>query len=353
MKKKDIIHKIELLKKIEPRESWADLARSTLLSQITAQEKPVIISKHVFLERTFASLQDGLVASERLFVRAFFSRRVGSFVALSLLIVGTAAASVFSQNSLPGDPLYAVKKTKENVRVAVAQPQDRPSLELEFADQRILELDRVATQGTSKEEKGEKTKELVQNVSERVERVSDELSQIKKSSKTERIASVTSLITKKTSKYESSLQHLGANKNVSEPVKQEALAALQKVQEARTNALEVLVDRKSDIGEKQVSDQFAEQVKDVEKTLANLHARVTIAVAEKSESKEALEKSNKASQILRDAKEALEHNDFRLALEQLNQSRELAQEASRVLQDSLRKGDADMKVQGENESGLK
>lgn len=352
MKKKNIIQQVTLLKKIEPRKSWADDARSCLLSQITAQEEPVIIQKASF-ERSFAGVQDGLVLVERFFVRAFFSRRVGSIVTLSLLVAGTAAASIFSQNSLPGDPLYAVKKTQENVRVAVTSQQDRPSLELEFVDERLRELEQVAYQESSNEKKGEKTKELVQNVSERVARVSNGLSTIKESSKSERIASVTSLITEKTKKYESSLESLGNNKDVSDPVKQEAFVAIEKVQEARTRALEVLVDRKKDIGEQQVGEQFKEQVKDVEKTLADLHARVTIASQDRSESNKALEKSNAASQTLIQAREALDRNDFRLALEHLNQSRELAQEASKALQDSLRKGDANVRVQGENESGLK
>lgn len=67
-------------------------------------------------------------------------QRQGAFafaLALALIVVITSGTVFASNNSLPGDSLYGVKRSVENMRAAVS-PND-PALHIEFANERLNE----------------------------------------------------------------------------------------------------------------------------------------------------------------------------------------------------------------------
>jgi hypothetical protein len=67
-------------------------------------------------------------------------------VMVVISIVGTA--TVASADSLPDEPLYAVKLAGEQVRLALARtPEDRAAVELSMADHRLSEAERLALEG--------------------------------------------------------------------------------------------------------------------------------------------------------------------------------------------------------------
>lgn len=62
-------------------------------------------------------------------------------LALLLMIAGSAFASA---DSLPGDVFYPVKRTVENLRIITAPTEEnKQSLEVEFANKRLLELEKL------------------------------------------------------------------------------------------------------------------------------------------------------------------------------------------------------------------
>jgi hypothetical protein len=75
-------------------------------------------------------------------------RLAGRAVAAAAIVIsagyGTIAASA---SSLPGNPLYSVKLIVEDVRVAVASPNERPRIYVEQADNRLEETQRLLHNG--------------------------------------------------------------------------------------------------------------------------------------------------------------------------------------------------------------
>jgi len=56
----------------------------------------------------------------------------------------------FAQNSLPGDPLYSIKKITERAQTVFVAEEDLPRVQLELADKRLEELARVAQENRVK-----------------------------------------------------------------------------------------------------------------------------------------------------------------------------------------------------------
>lgn len=70
-------------------------------------------------------------------------------LAIALIAAGLlGGATVASADSLPDDPLYALKLAGEQLRLAVAvSPEDRAAVELSIAEHRLDEAERLATSG--------------------------------------------------------------------------------------------------------------------------------------------------------------------------------------------------------------
>ena len=76
--------------------------------------------------------------------------RVAAVAAVGVLaLVGTGTGTVFaSQNTAPGDLLYVVKRTSEDVRLALALSDEREADLLDsFVERRVVELDAVTAAG--------------------------------------------------------------------------------------------------------------------------------------------------------------------------------------------------------------
>src|SRR3989344_759019 len=137
MKNKEIIVKIQKLKKISPRSKWITLNRAFLLREI----KP-----DISLEPVVISWKDyGQVA-----IRLFSPRLLEPAVVM-LLILGVFLSSSLIVNaafySLPGDPLYRVKIALEKTQVAITPgDENKVELKIEFAKKRVEEFDKIVNQ---------------------------------------------------------------------------------------------------------------------------------------------------------------------------------------------------------------
>ena len=117
MAEKELIGKLQELSQIEPRKDWVILTKSRILGQESAGRDRVPISFFSYLKPAFA----GLVAVFILF---------GLFG--------------FSQNSLPGDILYSIKKIVEKSQAVFVSEVNKPQASLELANKRLEELTKIA-----------------------------------------------------------------------------------------------------------------------------------------------------------------------------------------------------------------
>ncbi|MFN3309563.1 MAG: DUF5667 domain-containing protein, partial [Anaerolineales bacterium] len=89
--------------------------------------------------------------------RAFLSRAAwvwstAVLLLICLLALTTSGVAFASQNSLPGDPLYAVKTAVEEARLlATWDATQRARLRLEYAERRLEEVSRLSQQGRYEE----------------------------------------------------------------------------------------------------------------------------------------------------------------------------------------------------------
>lgn len=119
MTEKDLIKKIRELKQIQPKKDWVVLTKS----QIFGKQRE----------------QFSLVESLRLIL--YYKPAYAGVLAI-LILFGLFG---FSQNSLPGDLLYPLKKITEKSQAVFVSEDEKPKYQLEIANKRLEELNKVAT----------------------------------------------------------------------------------------------------------------------------------------------------------------------------------------------------------------
>ncbi|XOA42587.1 MAG: DUF5667 domain-containing protein [Candidatus Nealsonbacteria bacterium] len=111
MTENQLIKKIKRLKAIKPRRNWVLLNKK----QILGEERRIEIFP--FFRPVYAGL----------------------FCLLFL-----AGLFEFSQNALPGEPLYYLKKITERSQLILSSEEERPGLNLELVNKRLEELNQIA-----------------------------------------------------------------------------------------------------------------------------------------------------------------------------------------------------------------
>ena len=107
MDEKTLIGKIEILRQIRPRKNWVVLTKKRILGE----------------ERTLPGLfSDSL----RVFQGLFYQYKLALASLILLFILG--GTFVFAQKSLPGEPLFLVKKITEKTRAVFVSERRNPEL---------------------------------------------------------------------------------------------------------------------------------------------------------------------------------------------------------------------------------
>lgn len=118
---KELIKQIRTLKGIKPDNNWVILSKTRIIGGEWIGQKP-----------GFFSLLFKFSAQYRLALAG---------VMLAGLAGGTAAVS---QNALPGEPLYAVKKATEKGMAMIAGRDNTPAANLQLAAKRLEEIDQIS-----------------------------------------------------------------------------------------------------------------------------------------------------------------------------------------------------------------
>ena len=117
----ELIKKIRELKQIQPRKDWVVLTKKQILGEEEAQPG-------------------------WRFVFSFSFRKLAWQSALGLVVLVFLSSGVLatSKNSLPGDFLYPVKKTVENVKTKFTAEEEKSIRQLELVNNRLEDLAKTA-----------------------------------------------------------------------------------------------------------------------------------------------------------------------------------------------------------------
>lgn len=141
MTEQELINKIKELKNIQPSKEWLGSAREKLIYQI----KP---SQVDFLPRL------------GLFNWLKPLQPIALTISLILIfIAGPWLTLKASQNSLPGETLYSVKKAAEKIQAGMASEESQVGLQVDFAQRRLEEINKLNEDSLSPEEKNEKVEQ--------------------------------------------------------------------------------------------------------------------------------------------------------------------------------------------------
>jgi len=135
MDDKNFICEIKKLRQIKPNKEWAVFAKERILGEpfCAAQGKK---------NASFISVLE---------IVPKFIFRYNKFAFAIVVVFGfVTGAFTFAQNSLPGDPVFILKKVTERTRTIFVSPEDLPQIQLEFANKRLDELNKIAQTNQSK-----------------------------------------------------------------------------------------------------------------------------------------------------------------------------------------------------------
>ena len=159
MDEKDLIKNLEALKEIKPREEWKTFQREILFKQISgSREGSSLVEVPVSL---FAPLLQRL---------QYFTQPVMAVFLIAAIILGGGFMSVFaSKDSIPGDSLYIAKILNEKTQFALTFNEEKKvRLGLTYASNRAKEIKEIMQAESVNDNKG------VNNAKNRIARINNE-----------------------------------------------------------------------------------------------------------------------------------------------------------------------------------
>jgi hypothetical protein len=348
----NIVRQLNELKNIKPNQDWVERQRELLLSQITRQSaaKP-----QSFLVNSWF-LAKSLVPGG--FLR-FVAQPVGVFAVLVLFafcsgIFGVSA----SKGSLPGDFLYPVKLSSEKVKVGLTVKSEKKAvLHVEFAEERVKEIEAVAQKEKQLEKKKEKIQTAVAGLKEEMAEAQKTLDKVKETpKKAQEIVAAAKQVNEKTTAISEKIEQKKSETDNQEIVKF-LDSAIKAADAAGVKAVEVIVEKHEagavqltqeevkktieSIGDKINKKQeevkaVVEEVQEVSKTVsgndvsandANKSAGEQVAGQDIADKLKVIKaKPIEADQKLSEAKNLLSQGDLSSALKKVKQSAEITEE---------------------------
>ena len=113
------------------------------LKQIKTRKDWVVLTKRELFRQETVSDRDRVSVILEIFPWLFRHYKPALATFVFLGILVVAAFS-FAQNALPGDSLYSLKRISEEGRIAFVSEENKPKAQLELANKRLEELTKVA-----------------------------------------------------------------------------------------------------------------------------------------------------------------------------------------------------------------
>jgi hypothetical protein len=285
--KDPIINKIRELEKIRPRLEWKNLTRAFLFSKIEESvDKSSCYSLDYSSGESFSQKEnfssEDSKSIERTdksffgFIGGFFPRVLPRAVCLILIFVmmsgGVFALGFESQESLPGDLFYPIKRTVEKAKIALYPSKNKVHLHTDLASRRLEELDKIAKKTESPQEKKEKAKEAIEDFKKEVETTKIALAQPKINSVSQKVEAVKK-VREKTEEFKEILEKVPEQfpEEIQKEVKENIDEAVETSEEVGYAALEELA-KAEDITDEETLNQIAVEIgKEIEKTESKIN----------------------------------------------------------------------------------
>lgn len=324
MTNQELINKLKVIKKIQPAETWLKLSRERLLAQIANQK--TASSSHQGLAEVFYFGQLFKQLSKN-----FVLQPVGTFVLMLAVVLGGGVVKVQADASLPGDFLYAFKQGGQQFRMMLVRRDDqRIKLQLEFTDRHLDELTQIAEQSNfATSDKEERLKEALNIFQADLAYLNNNLQSIDSQTDVSGAVAAAQKVDEKTNLYQLVLKQT-ERKMATGKIQTEVRKTIKAVDETETKALTMIVSKhqqgQSQISSQEVAMRIEGKIKQATDALDEL-GKTLMATSVDGKINEAKTNSQKAQNMLDQAKQDLAKNEFVIALEKIKTSQEIFNEA--------------------------
>ncbi|MBU1102282.1 hypothetical protein KJ853_01335 [Patescibacteria group bacterium] len=333
MKEKDLISKIQLLKQIKPQKDWVVFCRANLAVRIRLERKQELLNSDIFALQGLFSFLRGIRP------HYVFKALYAVSLALAIVLAGGGLTVWAAMKSLPGSPFYGVKIAMEKAYLSVVSAEEKNKLQGEMTNRRLQELRAVLDSSGSAADKGEKAKMVVKQIQQQLNTTKDGLPKLsQKESKTS--VSVTKAAKEQADQIGKAL--MSARESLSGEVNQnlgEKMAeAAETADKTSTQALEIL-SKSSSVDQTEVLAGVQNKIQQIEDKIKAVEGKIAAAapVADKLPIRAVLikDQSDKAQELLNQAKDSLQKKDISGALESLKAAAEIANGAERIAEGLL------------------
>lgn len=323
MTNQELINKLKTLKEIQPDTGWLKASRERLIEQ-TANQK--VSSRQNETAEVFYFTR--LI---RQMSKDFVLRPIGTFAIMLILVLGGGVLKVKADSSLPGDFLYSLKKGGEKIQIILARhEEEKVKLQLEFTDRHLDELAQIAEQSNfSTSEKEQRLIESINIFQSDLAYLKDNLKSAESKGDAANTIEVAKKVDEKVNLYQFVLNQT-QRKVASKQIKAEVGKVINDINETDTKALTVIANKHQEAQDSISSQEIAlriegnikkasDEIDQLSQTLTNASGNGKITEAKNS--------SQKAQQILEQAKEDVANNEFIIAMEKIKTSKEIFNEA--------------------------
>ncbi len=335
MEEKDLINKIQLLKKISPKEDWVISTRAKLAFRLEMARKKNLLNKDLFtLKELFSSWGTNQP-------KLAFSPLYGVIIALGLVLGGGAVTGLASLQSAPGSPLYPIKLSMEKARLATSFSEEgRIQLQAQIVDNRLQELSVVVANQDSAQQKAEKVTQVVDNIKEQLASANDQLSKSDQS-EPKKVVAAAKVISEKASQFSQALAT--AKDSLPENIKPELDVKIAEVAETGKQAdmkyLETMIANQ-DSAEVNKEDIIAKLNEEIKTTQEQVNAREQkiaeqFSIADKLPIRAVLiNQTQQSRELLKKAEQAVADNDLAGALQFIKAVKAIETSANEMVQNA-------------------
>lgn len=331
----EVINRIQVLKGIKPKESWAISCRAELALRLEMDHKRELLAKDASeLKELFTFWQAW--QPERAFRPAY-----AMAVALAVIVGGGTLTSLAALQSVPGAPLYPVKIALERTSLKVA-PTDsiKMRLQKDIVDSRLSELRVLVKNNDSFELKNEKVAQVVESLHQQLITDKEQLPKANKPNDSAKSLAAAKIVSARADQVKKAISQ--AKDGLPSEIKSnlgEKLAEVTEVAEKTSvQALEMMIAKKkrTDEDKKEILAKFDEIIKDKEvaiKELAAVSQKITQSksLADKLPINAALvNQADEAEDLLGKLKESVKKESFPAALETLKTLNEIVSGAEKI-----------------------
>lgn len=329
---KQLIDKLTQLKRVKPDKNWVIFCRENLILSM-GQAKDSQPAKAPFSISFLTWLKH--------FGSKPFLKPVAVLSVIFIMIFGSGLTILAkAKDSLPGDHLFPVKIALEQARLLAApSAEDKADVQNDIMAIRLDELNKIINGNDSMESKQPKIEEAITNLQKHLLTVKDELPKFDKSEAKTAVA-VAKKIDASASEVE---QALGQAKVALSPSMNQVLSdkiadAANEANNASTKALEVMVQNQtepgSDISAEEILAKLDEKIQKTQEKIKGVEDAVNNSAIKNEFPINAviiLDQSDKAKEVLDQARESLKQNDISGTLQTVKIASEMANSAEKMI----------------------